>query len=174
MSLVSNTCLAISYCCTPAASSSAASRWVSGVVDWYWKRPVSVTRAVYRSVAIWRSIGRSRRRSSSRQSTALAGAAGSIRFTSPKRVLEAWWSITSVRRAPWNALTRLPRRSSEPVSKHTNRSAERGACRLPLVCLDAHGFLSVGLLRLLWPLTEIGQELVDSRGTRRDVVGDEF
>jgi hypothetical protein len=32
----------------------------------------------------------------------------------------------------------------------------------------------VGLLRLLWPLTEIGQELVDSRGTRRDVVGDEF
>src|SRR6266704_2955205 len=78
MSLVSKTALATSYCLTPAASSSAASRWVSGTVDWYWKRPVS---------------------------------------------------ITTVRFARWNAPARLPRRSSEPVSKQTNTSGESGTSR---------------------------------------------
>src|SRR5919198_2635616 len=78
----------------PASTSSAASRNALGVVFVYWKRPVSVTSAMYKASAISGVSSTPSSRKTSLSTSPVEEAAGTMRFTSPKRVLSWWWSTS--------------------------------------------------------------------------------
>src|SRR5919198_944892 len=79
----------------PASTSSAASRSALGVVFVYWKRPVSVTSAMYSASAISGVSSTPSSWKTSRSTSPVDEAPGTIRFTSPKRVLSWWWSTST-------------------------------------------------------------------------------
>src|ERR687887_1340437 len=78
----------------PASTSSAASRNAFGVVFVYWNRPVSVTSAMYKASAISGVSCTPSSRKTSLSTSPVEDAAGTMRFTSPKRVLSWWWSTS--------------------------------------------------------------------------------
>src|SRR4051812_28564109 len=81
---------------TPDSTSSAASLSDFGVVFVYWKRPVSVTSAMYSASAISGVRRTSSSRRMSRTISPVEDAFGTIRFSFPKRVLSWWWSTSTV------------------------------------------------------------------------------
>src|SRR5919204_1899847 len=79
----------------PASTSSAASRSAFGVVLVYWKRPVSVTSAMYSASAMSGVSSTSSSRKRSRNTSPVEEASGTIRLICPKRVLSWWWSMST-------------------------------------------------------------------------------
>src|SRR5581483_4089105 len=109
----------------PASTSSAARRSAFGVVFVYWNRPVSVTRATYSASAMSGVSPMASSPSRSRTISAVDDASGTIRLTSPKRLLSWWWSTSITSRARARRLWSGPSRSSFAQS-----SASRTSCSM--------------------------------------------
>ena len=62
---------------------------------WYWNRPVSVTMAQNRQLAMSGVMRAPKKSPNSATMTPEAAASGRTRKTSPKGALEGWWSITA-------------------------------------------------------------------------------
>src|SRR5579864_5765941 len=128
----SYTCWNTACTSAPASTSSAASLSAFGVVFVYWKRPVSVTSAMYSGSAISGVISTPSSRKTSRRTSPVDDASATMRFTSPKRELSWWWSTSSLSFAsmsrPGSGLMRSAFAQSTATS--TRSATSSGTCRV--------------------------------------------
>src|SRR5919198_6232722 len=111
----------------PASTRSAARRSAFGVVLVYWKRPVSVTTAMYSASAISGVSATPRSSKMSRSTSPVDEASATTRLTSPKRELSWWWSTLIVSGARSSTAGSGPSRCSFAQSSATStRSGASG------------------------------------------------
>src|SRR5919198_1954960 len=111
----------------PASTRSAARRSAFGVVLVYWKRPVSVTTAMYSASAISGVSATPRSSKMSRSTSPVDEASATTRLTSPKRELSWWWSTLIVSCARSSTAGSGPSRCSFAQSSATStRSGASG------------------------------------------------
>src|SRR5918995_6093481 len=115
----------------PASTSSAARRRDLGVVFVYWKRPVSVTSAIYNASAMSGVSWTSSSRNTSRSSSPVDEACASMTLTSPKRVLSWWWWMFRTSGACWRTSGSGPSRDSfaQSTARSTLSAASPGSLR---------------------------------------------
>src|SRR5438477_1792404 len=120
----SYTCWKTACTSAPVSTSSAASRSAFGVVFVYWKRPVSVTSAMYSGSAMSGVSSTPSSRKTSRSTSPVDDASETTRLTSPKRELSWWWSMSSFSFATQSGVGSGPMRSAFAQSTATStRSA---------------------------------------------------
>src|SRR5918995_9494 len=115
----------------PASTSSAASRSAFGVVFAYWKRPVSVTSAMYSASASSGVSSTPSSRIRSRRISPVDEASATTRLICPKRLLSWWWSTLMTSGADDSAFSPSPSRLSlaQSSANNTRSSASSGSSR---------------------------------------------
>src|SRR5579862_3734679 len=128
----SYTCWNTACTSAPASTSSAARRSAFGVVFVYWKRPVSVTSAMYSGSAISDVSSTPSSRKTSRSTSPVDDASGTMRLTSPKRELSWWWSMSSLSFATISGVGSGPMRSAfaQSMATSTRSDMSSGTSRL--------------------------------------------
>src|SRR5215471_6471584 len=153
----------------PASTSSAASRNAFGVVFAYWKRPVSVTRAMYSGSANSGVSSTPSSANTSRSTSPVEDASATMRLMSPNRVLSWWWS-TSRTSGAIGSRASSPIRSSlaQSTARSTRSDASSGRSRKS----SSSGMNAYSRCSGIWPARYMTTSLPSCRSASVDARSD--